>query len=301
MLPEQDEGFLREAATPSERYRVAASGERFDPRRCRTRPGESVADNRTLRKRRRRAVEEISRLQRLLYAENRHAVLLIFQGMDAAGKDSTINALLTGVNPAGCQVFSFKQPSSEELDHDFLWRTVRRLPERGRIGVFNRSYYEEVLVVRVHPELLEKQNLPNPDPNGLWRQRLTSIVEHERHLARNGTLILKFFLHVSRDEQKARFLRRLDRPEKHWKFALADVRERAFWDRYMSAYGEAIGATSRSWAPWYVIPADSKPYMRWAVAEIVRDAISRLDPQNPEPSLDDLAVFERMRQQLKDD
>ena len=301
MPPEGPEGVLDQAARPAQRYLVPEGVKRFDPRRWATEPPQDAPRHNELRKLRRRAVRDISRQQRLLYAENRHALLLLFQAMDAAGKDSTINALLTGVNPAGCQVFNFKQPSSEELDHDFLWRTARSLPERGRIGVFNRSYYEEVLVVRVHPELLQKQNLPHLDPNGLWQQRMESIIEHERHLARNGTVILKFFLNISRDEQKARFLRRLNRPDKHWKFAISDVRERGFWNEYMSAYGEAIRATSKSWAPWYAIPADSKPYMRWAVADIVRDTLARLDLHNPEPSLADLAMFDEMRRQLEND
>ncbi|MDE2849160.1 MAG: polyphosphate kinase 2 family protein [Acidobacteriota bacterium] len=295
------EGVLPEAAKPAQRYLVPEGTKRFDPRQWPTAPPPDGPRHNELRKLRRRSVRDISRLQRLLYAENRYALLLLFQAMDAAGKDSTINALLTGVNPAGCQVFNFKQPSSEELDHDFLWRTARSLPERGRIGVFNRSYYEEVLVVRVHPELLQKQNLPHLDPNGLWQQRMESIVEHERHLARNGTVILKFFLNISRDEQKARFLRRLDRPDKHWKFAISDVRERGFWNEYMSAYGEAIRSTARSHAPWYAIPADSKPYMRWAVADIVRDTLASLDLHNPEPSLADLAMFDDMRRQLENE
>ena len=301
MSTDGPEGVLHETAKPAQRYLVPEGTKRFDPRQWATAPPPDAPRHNDLRKLRRRAVRDISRLQRLLYAENRRALLLVFQAMDAAGKDSTINALLTGVNPAGCQVFSFKQPSSEELDHDFLWRTARSLPERGRIGVFNRSYYEEVLVVRVHPELLEKQNLPNLDPNGLWQQRMESIVEHERHLARNGTVILKFFLNISRDEQKARFLRRLNRPDKHWKFAISDVRERGFWNDYMSAYGEAIRSTARRHAPWYAIPADSKPYMRWAVADIVRDALARLDLSNPEPSLADLAMFDEMRRRLEND
>ena len=301
MPPERSESVRRGPEKPAQRYLVPEGTKRFDPRRWSTGPPLDAPSQQKLNKLRRAAVRNISRLQRLLYADNRHAVLLVFQAMDAAGKDGTINALLTGVNPAGCQVFSFKQPSTEELDHDFLWRTARNLPERGRIGVFNRSYYEEVLVVRVHPELLKKQHLPHPDPNGLWQQRMESIVEHERHLARNGTLILKFFLNVSRDEQKVRFLRRLDRADKHWKFAISDVRERGFWNQYMSAYGETIRSTTRSWAPWYAIPADNKPYMRWAVADIVRDALARLDLHNPEPSLADLAMFDDMRRQLEND
>ena len=294
-MSQNDSEAVREAAKPAQRYLVPEGTKRFDPRQWRTAPPEDAPRHNELRKLRRRAVRDISRQQRLLYAENRRALLLIFQAMDAAGKDSTINALLTGVNPAGCQVFNFK------LDHDFLWRTARSLPERGRIGVFNRSYYEEVLVVRVHPELLEKQHLPHVDSGGVWQQRMESIVEHERHLARNGTVILKFFLNISRDEQKARFMRRLDRPDKHWKFAISDVRERGFWNEYMSAYGEAIRSTTRSHAPWYAIPADNKPYMRWVVADIVRDALARLDLRNPEPSLADLAMFDEMRQRLEND
>jgi PPK2 family polyphosphate:nucleotide phosphotransferase len=221
--------------------------------------------------------------------------------MDAAGKDGTIRAVLSGINPAGCQVFSFKQPSAEELDHDFLWRTVRRLPERGRIGVFNRSYYEEVLVVRVHPEYLAPQRLPDPpdDLAELWRQRYASIHEHEEHLARAGTVILKFWLNVSRGEQRKRFLARLDEPDKNWKFSSGDVAERRHWDAYMEAYEDALNATSRPHAPWYAIPADDKPYMRLAVAEIVVQTLESLGLEYPKVDKAEKARFREMRKMLQ--
>jgi PPK2 family polyphosphate:nucleotide phosphotransferase len=243
----------------------------------------------------------LSELQRVLYSDDRYSVLLIFQAMDAAGKDSTIRAVLTGVNPAGCQVFSFKQPSKEELDHDFLWRTCRNLPERGRIGVFNRSHYEEVLVVRVHPEILESQRVPVVDEATIWQERLESIRNHERHLAMNGTVVLKFWLNVSREEQRQRFLSRLDDPEKNWKFAVGDCEERQFWDQYMTAYEEALNATSRSWAPWYAIPADSKPYMRMVVAELIVETLERLGLGYPSPDPNDRARFNQMRELLDKD
>ena len=236
--------------------------------------------------------------QRVLYADDSRSVLLVFQAMDAAGKDSTIRAVMSGVNPAGCQVFSFKKPSSEELDHDFLWRTTKRLPERGRIGIFNRSYYEEVLVVRVHPKILDYQKLPaDVDRDGIWEHRLESIRDHERHLARNGTVVLKFWLNVSKDEQKNRFLRRIDDPEKHWKFNVGDVDERERWDDYMAAYQEAL-TTSRPWAPWYAIPADSKPYMRYIVADLVLKNLEALDLRYPTVDEDVRARFEEMRARL---
>jgi PPK2 family polyphosphate:nucleotide phosphotransferase len=227
-------------------------------------------------------IKELQKLQAKLYAQDRWSLLLIFQAMDAAGKDGTVRAVMTGINPAGCQVYSFKQPSHEELDHDFLWRTARRLPERGRIGIFNRSYYEEVLVVRVHPEILEKQRLPGPiDPDLIWEERYESIREHERHLSRNGTIILKFFLHVSKEEQRRRFLARIDESKSNWKFSPADAREREHWDGYMHAYEAALRATSRPWAPWYAIPADSKPYMRYTVCEIITQKLASLGIDYP--------------------
>ncbi|MEJ2146645.1 MAG: polyphosphate kinase 2 family protein [Acidobacteriota bacterium] len=252
------------------------------------------------KKRLRKLVGQLDQLQRVLYADDSFAVLLIFQALDAAGKDSTIRAVLRGVNPAGCQVFSFKQPTAEELDHDFLWRTHSHLPERGRIGVFNRSYYEEVLVVRVHPEFLDQQRLGiRPGRKRLWEERLESIRNHELHLARNGTIILKFWLNVSREEQRKRFLSRLEEKSKNWKFSESDVQERGFWDRYMKAYEEALRATSRPWAPWYAIPADDKPFMRTTVARIVAQSLRRLPLRFPDIGADKLAEFERIREHLE--
>jgi PPK2 family polyphosphate:nucleotide phosphotransferase len=238
-------------------------------------------------------VERISRLQRDLYADNRHALLVVFQAMDAAGKDGAIRHVFSGVNPQGCQVASFKQPSSEELDHDFLWRTVRRLPERGRIGIFNRSYYEEVLVVRVHPEYLGGQRLPDrpADLGALWSARYRSIREHEAHLGRNGTTVVKFYLHLSPGEQRERFLARLDEPDKNWKFSGGDVEERAHWPAYREAYTEAIRETSTDDAPWYVVPADDKRNARLIVAEVVKDTLAALDLVRPEADPVELAAY----------
>ena len=228
----------------------------------------------------------LARLQEKLYAQDRWGVLLIFQAMDAAGKDGAIEHVMSGVNPQGCQVFSFKAPSAEELDHDFLWRTSKNLPERGRIGIFNRSYYEETLVVRVHPPILAGQRLPQElVTKSIWDERLEDIAAFERYFARQGYLILKFFLHVSREEQKERFLARLDEPEKNWKFALGDVREREHWDEYMQAYEKAIRATATPHAPWFVVPADHKWFTRLVVAETVVAAIEGLDLAWPEPAL----------------
>lgn len=246
-----------------------------------------------------RKVAELSELQGLLYAHDHHSLLLIFQAMDAAGKDGTIKALLSGVNPVGCQVYSFKQPSKEELDHDFLWRTARCLPERGRIGVFNRSYYEEALVVRVHPEYLGGQRIPSSLVTGeIWDERLKSMRDHERHLARNGTIVLKFFLNVSKEEQRKRFLARLQEPEKNWKFSTGDVSERDNWDEYMAAYEAAMATNSKPWAPWYCIPADNKSYMRAVVAELVVEALRSLDLAYPVPSEEDRRHFAKMEQVL---
>ena len=250
-------------------------------------------------KHRKRATRNLNKLQRVLAAGDRHAVLLVFQAMDAAGKDSTIRAVMQGVDPSGCQVFSFKKPSSLELDHDFLWRTTCRLPERGRIGIFNRSQYEEVLVVRVHPQILEAQQLPGElNMDTIWDDRLRSIREQEEHLARNGTVILKFWLNVSKDEQKNRFLSRLDEADKNWKFQPRDVAERRHWDDYMHAYEEALNATSRPWAPWYAIPADDKPYMRARVAGIIIRALQSIGLEYPEPTDEDRADFAAARQEL---
>lgn len=248
------------------------------------------------KKRLKKAIRKIDTLQQALYAGDRHSLLLIFQGMDAAGKDSTIRAVMEGINPAGCQVFSFKKPSKTELDHDFLWRTTCALPERGRIGIFNRSHYEEVLVVRVHPAILESQQLPNTiDPDKIWDERFESIRDFEKHIARNGTIVVKFWLNVSRDEQKARFLARLDSRDKQWKFNPGDVEERKSWNHYMSACESALNATSRPWAPWYSIPADDKPFMRAAVAEIIAAALESVGLTYPQPSDDDRALFEKSR------
>ena len=227
-------------------------------------------------------VAQLSTLQEMLYAQDRWAVLLIFQAMDAAGKDSAIKHVMSGVNPQGCEVWSFKAPSSEELDHDYMWRCARRLPERGRIGIFNRSYYEEVLVVRVHPELLTRQKLPPKlVSKRLWQERFEDVRNFERYLTRNGVLILKFFLNVSKDEQKRRFLARLDEPEKHWKFQPGDVAERHYWDRYMNAYEEMIRATSTPYAPWHVVPADNKWYTRLVVAAAVIEGLEGLNLSYP--------------------
>jgi len=224
-----------------------------------------------------RGTEWLAQEQELLYAQDRWSLLLIFQAMDAAGKDSTIKHVISGLNPQGCQVYSFKQPSAEELDHDFMWRHAKCFPERGRIGIFNRSYYEEVLVVRVHPELLEQQRLPaSCVGKHIWNHRLADIEHFERYLTRQGTVILKFFLHVSREEQKKRFLDRLDKPQKHWKFQVSDVRERRFWSRYMEAYEEAITATASKRAPWFVVPADHKWFTRLVVAGAIVQAVEEL-------------------------
>ena len=261
---------------------------------------EAVPDKKTYKKRLEKLVDELDDLQRRLYASDKHSVLLVFQAMDAAGKDSTIRAVMSGINPSGCQVFAFKQPSSEELDHDFLWRTAKSLPQRGRIGVFNRSYYEEVLVVRVHPEYLSGQKLPyKVELDELFQERFESIRAHEKHLARNGTVILKFWLNVSQDEQHKRFLSRLDEPSKNWKFSAGDVAESALWPDYMQAYEEALNATSRPWAPWYAIPADDKPAMRLKVAETIIEALKSLDLKYPEVSEKQLKKNAEMRAVLQ--
>jgi PPK2 family polyphosphate:nucleotide phosphotransferase len=229
-----------------------------------------------------RGTEWLAEEQEMLYAQNRWSLLLVFQAMDAAGKDGTIKHVMSGVNPQGCQVFSFKQPSSEDLNHDFMWRYTERLPERGRIGIFNRSYYEEVLVVRVHKQILERQKLPPKlISKRIWDERLSDIAHFEDYLTRQGTIILKFFLHLSRKEQKKRFLDRLERPDKHWKFSPSDVQERKFWDDYMHAFEEAIRVTASKRAPWYVVPADSKWFTRLLVAAAIVEAVEKLDLAYP--------------------
>ncbi len=230
----------------------------------------------------RESVTRLADLQDKLYAQNTYSLLLIFQAMDAAGKDGTIKHVMSGLNPQGCQVFSFKAPSQEELDHDFLWRPARALPERGRVGVFNRSYYEEVLVVRVHPEFLDRQQLPpHAKDKSIWKNRFRQINAFEQHLVENGTVVLKFFLNVSKAEQKKRFLERIAEPEKNWKFAAQDVVERGHWDEYMAAYQECFRETSTEWAPWHVIPADDKSFMRMAVAGVICEAMEKLKLQYP--------------------
>lgn len=245
-------------------------------------------------------VKRLSDLQERLYAQDRWAVLLIFQAMDAAGKDSVIEHVMKGVNPQGCDVYSFKQPSQEELDHDFMWRSARCLPERGRIGIFNRSYYEEVLVVRVHPEILAKEKMPtNLVTKDIWKERFKDIRAFERYLSRNGTLILKFFLHVSKEEQKRRFLERIEEPSKNWKFSMGDVAERKLWDKYMAAYEEMIRNTSRPEAPWHVVPANNKWFTRLVVAAEVVEALDRLELKYPKVSGTARRDLEKVRQILR--
>jgi PPK2 family polyphosphate:nucleotide phosphotransferase len=245
-------------------------------------------------------IRKLRELQNLLYADDRYALLLIIQAMDAAGKDGVIKHVMSGVNPQGCQVFSFKQPSAEELDHDFLWRTNIRLPERGRIGIFNRSYYEEVLIVRVHPELLRAQRIPDDaDATGrIWKERYESITNLERHLYRNGTHIVKFFLHLSKEEQRRRFLARIDDPEKNWKFSAADLVERDRWKDYMAAYEDCLEATSSGHAPWYVVPADDKENARLIVSQVLLDTMSRLKMRYPASDPAKLKELQAIRKRL---
>jgi PPK2 family polyphosphate:nucleotide phosphotransferase len=244
-------------------------------------------------------IDKLSKLQRKLYADARYAVLLIFQGLDASGKDGTIRAVMSGVNPQGCQVFSFKAPTSEELDHDYMWRCAKNFPERGRIGIFNRSYYEEVLVVKVHPEFLAAEKLP-PSLVGkdIWQQRYEDIRGFERYLSRNGTRIVKFFLYVSRDEQKKRFLERIEHPQKNWKFSAADVRERGCWDDYMAAYQDMIRETASADAPWYVVPADNKWFTRLVVAAAIVDTLASLDLHYPKVTKEQLAALAQAKTEL---
>jgi PPK2 family polyphosphate:nucleotide phosphotransferase len=246
-------------------------------------------------------VGELSALQRLLYASDKHSVLLIFQAMDAAGKDGAISHVLSGVNPQGCEVFSFKHPSADELEHDFLWRTTRCLPARGRIGVFNRSYYEEVLIVRVHPEILRGEGIPDGRDGGrdVWRGRYRSIVELEKHLYRNGTRVLKFFLHLSKEEQRKRFLERIDEPDKNWKFSQADIAERKYWGKYMKAYEECLSATTTKVAPWHVVPADDKLNARLIVSRVVIEAMRELKMSYPKVTRARRRELLEIRRQLK--
>lgn len=246
-------------------------------------------------------VSKLSSLQQMLYASNRYAILLIFQAMDAAGKDGAISHVMSGVNPQGCQVFSFKHPTATELQHDFLWRTTRELPERGRIGIFNRSYYEEVLIARVHPEILRNEDVPDAKPHGkgIWDHRYRSILDLERHLSRNGTRIIKFYLHLSKEEQRKRFLERIDRPEKNWKFSAADIKERGYWKQYMAAYEACLAATSTGEAPWYVVPADDKENARLIVSRIILDTLGDLDIAYPVSTEERRAQLLAIRKELE--
>mgnify|MGYP000849488559 CR=1 FL=1 len=244
--------------------------------------------------------KRLSDLQEKLYAQDRWSLLLIFQGMDAAGKDSAIESVFEGVNPQGCEVYSFKTPTSKELDHDFMWRTMTCLPERGRIGIFNRSYYEECLIVRVHPEILAKQRIPQKlVTKSIWRERFEDISAFERYLSRNGTLVLKFFLNVSKDEQRKRFLARLDEPEKNWKFSLGDLTERKYWDRYQAAYQDVIRHTASAAAPWYVVPADRKWFARVVIGSVIVNALEKLDLQFPKVDKATLEEFDQARATLE--
>lgn len=277
-------------------YRVGCTGQ-FNLATAATSPPDGTPGKSKLKHQLKKVSKELDELQRLFYAAGNRGLLLVFQAMDAAGKDSTIRAVMKGIDPAGCHVHSFKQPAQEELDHDFLWRTNAHLPRRGHISIFNRSYYEEVLVVRVHPDWLGAQQLPLSPPE-LWAERYAAIAAHERHLAASGTVIMKFWLNVSRDEQRNRFLDRLEQPDKRWKFSEGDVRERGHWDSYMRAYEDAINATSKPWAPWYAIPADNKKFMRLTVAQLVRDTLRSLDQQYPQPDPQVAQDYAKMQQQL---
>ena len=286
---------------------------KIDPNDYRVRPGEKVnlkkrptigkpiCDSKEdYKKLLQQHVDQLSALQHLHYASDRHALLLVFQGMDAAGKDGAIRHVMSGVNPQGCEVSSFKQPSAEELQHDFLWRSTQRLPERGRIGIFNRSYYEEVLAVRVHPELLRNEGLAEElrDDKGFWKQRYRSIVEMENHLHRNGTRIVKIFLHLSEEEQRKRFLARIDEPEKNWKFSLADIHERKYWKQYMEAFEECLRETSTRHALWYAVPADDKDNARLVVSQIVLDALGELRMSYPRTTAKRLLELHAIRKLL---
>jgi PPK2 family polyphosphate:nucleotide phosphotransferase len=281
----------------ADRFRVRP-GERVRLRKRPTRVKPHYGSKTEYQERLARHVEQMAELQNLLYADDRYALLLIFQAMDAAGKDSCIKHVMSGVNPQGCQVYSFKHPSAEELDHDFLWRTTRALPERGRIGIFNRSYYEEVLIVRVHPEILRAQKLAQAPHGDLWQERYRSIADMEAHLERSGTRIVKFFLHVSKDEQRRRFLARIDEPEKNWKFSRQDVEERKYWKDYMRAYEACLEGTSTKRSPWYVVPADDKPNARLIVSRIIVETLKKLEMAYPQPDAKRRRELLGLRKQL---
>jgi len=262
---------------------------------------DDVPSKKECKKRLKKVVEKIDAIQQMMYAHDHHSVLLVFQAMDAAGKDSTIRAVTKGLNPAGCQVHSFKKPSSGELDHDFLWRTTKALPERGLIGIFNRSHYEEVLIARVHPNILVSQRLPEVNLDTVWQGRYESINDMEQHLAKNGTVVIKFWLNVSKEEQKSRFMSRLDDAEKHWKFSEGDIDQRQHWDKYMHAYHIALRETSKPWAPWYAIPADNKPFMRLKVAEIILKTMQDLNLHYPTVAEEEKSQFDGYRARLNDE
>jgi PPK2 family polyphosphate:nucleotide phosphotransferase len=300
-----DKEFLKQAKKYAEPFRITNGGKfklkQIDPAET---LGLDAEDKDQAEEMLERGVELLAKLQDELYAQNRWAVLLIFQAMDAAGKDGAIKHVLSGINPQGCEVTSFKAPSAEELEHDFLWRCAKRLPERGRIGVFNRSYYEETLIVRVHPEYLESQRLPDgpskkpAKQKDFWNQRFDDINNFERYLTNNGTVILKFFLHVSKEEQQKRFLARIDDPAKNWKFSMKDVKEREHWDEYMHAYEQTVRHTATKHAPWYVVPADNKWFTRLAVASAIAQRLSALDLSYPKLSKDELAELTTARAAL---
>jgi len=287
--------------------------EKFDTDQFRVKEGQAVdlgnwptevapfySSKKDYKKRLRRQVTELSDLQQMHYASNRYAVLFIFQAMDAAGKDGAIRHVMSGVNPQGCQVFSFKHPSAKEVNHDFLWRTNKALPERGHIGIFNRSYYEEVLIARVHPHILHSENLPDSlrDDNAIWKGRYRSIDEMEAHLHRNGTRICKFFLHLSKDEQRRRFLDRIDKAEKNWKFSMADIEERQYWDDYMEAYEACLSNTSTDRAPWYVVPADDKKNARLIISQIIINTFNSLPMAYPKVSPEHKRELKKIRKML---
>ena len=278
-------------------YRVPFEGA-FSLADSPTTPPDDAEGRKANEKALKKARKVIRDVQETMYADDRYALLLVFQAIDAAGKDGTMRHVLRGVNPAGCQVTSFKQPSANELEHDFLWRVSKALPQRGRIGVFNRSHYEETLVVRVHPEILGNQRLPRVDTESIWDDRLAAISAYERHLAQEGTVILKFFLNLSNAEQARRFVKRIDDPEKNWKFSPSDVRERGFWDEYQVAFEEPLRATSQPWAPWYAVPADDKRYMRRTVAEIVAATLQGLPLRYPQQPAEQRADMQQLRETL---
>lgn len=286
-------------ATPTSAFRIESGGH-VDLNDLPTSVRPLYTSHKDYKKQLKKNVKKLSALQRLLYASDHWSLLLIFQGMDAAGKDGTIRHVMSGVDPQGCQVFSFKQPTDQELEHDFLWRTSRCLPERGRIGIFNRSYYEDVLIARVHPEILHGHGLPDEliDEKTIWEQRYGSIGDLEKHLHRNGTQVVKFFLHLSKDEQANRFKARIDAPDKNWKFGLADVHERSYWDTYMTVYGDCLSATSSDHAPWYAVPADDKYNARLIISQIVLDTLSELKMAYPETTAERHEELESLRGQL---